>query len=116
LKNSPSQNVVEMDTCLDNVTESSQIHYVVAYAKITVEKSKDVTLNGVYFGGITTNHEEAELIATQCINNAKGGTIIPRIVTCKTPLIIDGLYEAQDKFEKLIEEMREANMIYFKKK
>ena len=51
---------------------------VVTYAKFVDDKELGVYLQGVYLGGIAINHEEAEQIATECVNNIKGA--IPKLM------------------------------------
>lgn len=85
--------------------------YVVAYAKITVDKREGITLQGVYFGGLGT-FDEAETIARECVDTIRGGTILPRIVKLdEDNLIVEALQDAQEKFEKVVENMSSADEI-----
>ena len=86
--------------------------YMVAYAKITEDKRKGILLQGVYFGGIGDTLEDAEQIARQCVNEVRGGTIIPKVLKlqnrCK---VIDAMHEAFDKFCDIADQMIEADKI-----
>lgn len=86
--------------------------WVVAYAKILIDKESGVLLQGVYFGGLGNDHSEAEMIARECVNTIKGGTILPRVYRITTEYsLIDALYEAADKFEQMTIEMKKADDI-----
>jgi hypothetical protein len=86
--------------------------YIVTYAKITMDKTQGVQLHGVFFGGIGNNWTEAELIAKECVNTIRGGTIIPKIVHIKTRnKLIAAMDEATNKFEKLTKQMSESDNI-----
>lgn len=84
------------------------IGYLVAYAKIIVEKNKNVILDGVYFGGVAESIDSAEQLATDCINNTKGGTIITKIKQLDSDNVIDGMLYLEDKFESIVKDMRET--------
>ncbi len=62
--------------------------YLVAYAKITLDKDDGISLAGVFIGGIGDSKEEADIIARDVVNTVPrgGGTIIPRV----TKLVGDG--------------------------
>lgn len=84
-------------------------NYLVAYAKIT-ESSDGISLQGVYFGGMGATHDEAAQIARDCVNNTRGGTILPKV--CKVHgknQILEALYDAQEAFESITAQMSEAN-------
>jgi hypothetical protein len=86
--------------------------YMVAYAKMSIDKDAGISLQGVYLGGVSDSHEEAELIARDCVNSIKGKTILPRIMRIDAEYkIIDALYDAHDRFEQMTEKMREAESI-----
>lgn len=86
--------------------------YAVAYAKISVDKVTGIEFHGVYFGGIGHTPEEAEGIAKECVNNIKGGTILPRVYRLSNDsTLIDVMYEAADKFEDMVKKMKEADDI-----
>jgi len=86
----------------------SSTNYLVAYAKIVMEKNKNVILDGVYFGGIAESAELAEKLAIDCVNNTKGGTIITKIKQLDSNNVIDGMFYLEDKFESIVKDMREA--------
>lgn len=88
--------------------------YLVAFAKIVLNKNKDIILDGVYFGGLVESIDDAEKLSSDCINNIKGGTILTKIKKLDTPFIIDGMFYVEDKFEAIIKDMREAQSILSK--
>jgi hypothetical protein len=86
--------------------------YIVAYAKVTMDKKEGITLQGVYFGGAGETPEQAEAIARECVDTTRGGTILPKIVQVdRQERLIDAMYEAADAFEKLTTQMVEADNI-----
>jgi hypothetical protein len=86
--------------------------YLVAYAKIVVDREQGIALQGVYFGGIGDTLHEAEVIAKDCVNNVRGGTILPKVLKLDGQgRVIDALYEATEKFEKVTANMIEADSI-----
>lgn len=86
--------------------------HMVAYAKVVVDKEEGIVLSGVFFGGIGDTKEEAELIAKECVNTIRGGTIIPRVVKLdRDGLVIDSLYDVTEKFERIISQMVETDAI-----
>jgi hypothetical protein len=86
--------------------------YLVAYAKIVVDREQGIALQGVYFGGIGETLPEAESIAKDCVNNIRGGTILPKVLKLDGDgRVIDALYEATEKFEKVTANMVEADSI-----
>jgi hypothetical protein len=89
------------------------ISYLVAYARIQSDKDAEITLQGVYFGGVGSTPEEAEAIARECVNTIKGGTILPKVVIIdSTESVIDGLLNAMEKFEQVTSHMVEADNTY----
>ena len=82
--------------------------YLVAYAKVIIEK-EDIKLQGVYYGGMGETREEAEFLAKDCVNNIKGGTIMPRIVPLDNYDFIDAMYDITDRFERIVNDMVEMN-------
>ena len=42
--------------------------YVVAYAKVSIDKEDGIELQGVFFGGVAQDEHEADEIATACVN------------------------------------------------
>lgn len=94
-----------------NLTEEINMatKFLVAYAKITMDKANGITLVGVFLGGIGDSFQEAETIARECVNTVRGGTIIPRVVKLEGEgKIIDALYDATERFEHVTANMREA--------
>lgn len=88
------------------------MNYVVAFAKISIDKDDGIELQGTYYGGIAENEQEADEIATECVNLSKGGTVLPAIIQMNDPHdLLDTLDLAQTRFEAKINQMREANDI-----
>ena len=86
--------------------------YVVAYAKITEDKRKGISLHGVYFGGIGDTLEDAEQIARKCVNEMRGGTIIPKVLKIRGSYqVISAMNEAFDRFCDIADQMIEADQI-----
>ncbi len=86
--------------------------FMVAYAKIVVDKDNRIALAGVFFGGIGDTANEAENIARECVNTIRGGTIIPRVVKLERDgQVIDALYDATEKFERVTQNMIESDQI-----
>lgn len=97
------------EACITDQVDNS---YMVAYAKIMIEKDTGISLLGVYFGGIGQTHDEAEQIARECVNSIKGKTILPKVIQVDANYtVIDALYDAHDRFEQMTEKMREADEI-----
>jgi hypothetical protein len=96
----------------DSTSSDGSEYWIVAYAKISIDKEDGIALQGVYFGGLGETHDEAELIARECVNTIKGGTVLPRILMITDSYkIIDALYDVHDRFESLTNKMREADDI-----
>lgn len=90
----------------------SQDGYIVAYARISIDKTDGVILQGVYFGGFGFTQDEAEQLAKDCVNTVKGKTVVPKIMQLtSTYNIIDAMYDACDRFESMVEKMREVDSI-----
>lgn len=86
--------------------------FVVAYAKVSIDKEDGIELQGVYFGGIADAEAEADIIATECVNQIKGGTVLPAILQLHEPQdLLDLLDHAHTRFEAKTAQMREANDI-----
>lgn len=86
--------------------------YMVAYAKVVVDKDEGILLSGVFFGGIGDTKPEAELIAKECVNTIRGGTILPRVIKLERDgLVIDSLYDMTEKFERIVNQMVETDEI-----
>lgn len=86
--------------------------YMVAYAKLSIDKEIGVNLLGVFLGGVAESHEEAEVLARDCVNSIKGKTVLPKIIKIDDKYrVIDALYDVHDRFEQMTEKMREAELI-----
>jgi hypothetical protein len=86
--------------------------FMVAYAKIVVDKDDGIALAGVFFGGIGDSAQEAEGIARECVNTIRGGTILPRVIKLERDgQVIDALYDATEKFERITQSMIESDQI-----
>jgi len=83
--------------------------YLVAYARIQSDKDSDITLQGVFFGGIGESLQEADTIARECVNTIKGGTILPKVLTLDQSTVIDAMLDATEKFEQVTAYMIEAD-------
>ncbi len=91
--------------------------FLVAYAKIVVDRENGIVLQGVYFGGIGDDAAEAESIAKECVNTIRGGTILPKVMPLDSDhQVIDALYDATERFEKVTANMIEADQIISKSK
>jgi hypothetical protein len=86
--------------------------FIVAYAKIVVDRDDGIMLQGVYFGGIGDTLPEAENLARECVNTVRGGTILPKVLRVQGDhKVIDALYEATEKFERVTANMVETDQI-----
>lgn len=86
--------------------------YCISFAKISLDKEDGVELIGVFFGGISSTEQDAERIASECVNSTKGCTVIPSILPLKEDhTILDIMDEAYERFEKKIIQMQEAYSI-----
>lgn len=86
--------------------------WIIAYAKVILNKETGIITHSVYFGGISHTEEKANEAARECINTIKGGTIIPKIFRiAESTTIVDALYDAEEKFEMIVKRMQEANSI-----
>lgn len=86
--------------------------YVVAYAKVSIDKEDGIELQGVFFGGVAQDEHEADEIATACVNMVKGGTVLPGILQMAEPHdLLETLDLAFDRFEAKTRQMKEANDI-----
>ena len=83
--------------------------YLVAYARIQSDKDSDITLQGVFFGGIGDSVKEADMIARECVNTIKGGTILPKVLALDKSTVIDAMLDATEKFEQVTAYMVEAD-------
>ena len=87
--------------------------YVVVYGRFVDDKQDGVFLEGIYFGGVAERHDEADEIATNCVNNAKRGTSFPKIMPIDEPGNFPRIMqEAADRFFKMEAAMIEAEDIH----
>lgn len=94
------------------VMEDEAKKFVVAYAKIVADKEDGIQLAGVYFGGLGDTAEEAEVIARDCVNTIRGGTILPRVMPVEgSGQLLDAMFDATDRFEQVTAYMVEADDI-----
>lgn len=91
-------------------TDKVGVEYIVAYAKFVECKDNGSELSGVFFGGVGCTQEQAEIIARDCVNAARGGYILPKIVELTGPhQVIEALYDVEEQFEKLQKQMVECH-------
>jgi len=89
-----------------------QQKFLVAYARINIDRMDGIVLSGVYFGAVCDTTEEAAAAAKKCVNTIRGGTILPRIfILDQEHNVINGLYDAMDKFERVVHNMQESDAI-----
>ena len=80
--------------------------------RITEDKRKGISLQGVYFGGIGKTLEDAEQIARKCVNEIRGGTVIPKVLKLQgRHEVIDAMHEAFSRFCDIADQMIEADEI-----
>ncbi len=96
---------------MDGVPAANE-KYLVVYAKLAIDK-ENICLHGIYYGGMADTRDEAELIAKDCINTIKGGTILPRIAPF-TNNFIDIAYNITDRLTQIAQEMKEMNEMLMK--
>jgi hypothetical protein len=87
-------------------------NYLVLYGRFVDDKQEGVYLDGVYFGGVADDVAGADMIASNCVNNAKRGTSFPKIIPLDRPddfpvVVRDTL----DRFAKMEASMIEAEDI-----
>jgi hypothetical protein len=93
--------------------------YLVSYVHIQIENQDSYTDFSLYFAGLVDSKEEAEVLARACSLNLKNGTIIPKILSFDSDMsLIDMMYDASEKFQKILLQMREMHDRFsnFKKK
>lgn len=96
----------------DQLMETTVEQYMVAYAKIVVDKEEGIILQGVYFGGISDTNEDAEKIARECVNSIRGGTILPKVIKLDEECqILDALYDVTARFDAITKGMVESDRI-----
>lgn len=93
--------------------------YLISYVHIQIENQESYIDFSLYFAGLVESKEEAEIIARTCSLNLKNGTIIPKILGFdRNMFLIDMMYDASEKFQKILLQMREMHDRFsnFKKK
>lgn len=90
--------------------ERNRMYYVIAFAKVTVDKT-GIELQDTYFGGITEDETEAHEMAKECVNRIKGGTILTKVIQTKEKNVLIALSEAIKKFDITTLQMQEAERI-----
>jgi hypothetical protein len=91
------------------------MNYLVTFAKVSIDKVDGIELLGTYFGGLSPDEAEAEQMAHDCVNQSKGGTILPAISILKTPEdLLEMIDVAHTRFEAKTRQMREAHEILTK--
>ena len=96
---------------IDNLS-ALQEDWVVIYAKIVIDKDSGIYLNNVYFGGYAESLSGAECAARSCINNIKGGTIIPKKYKLSPEIdLIEAFFDATQKFESMVSDMQKVESI-----
>jgi len=80
----------------------------VVYGKAVDDKELGVYIEGVFFGGIAQDQNEADQLARICVNGTHGGIAIPKIM----PVAGDNLHrvfsDAVSRFDKVEREMVET--------
>ena len=74
----------------------------VMYGKAVDDKEIGIYLEDVYFGGIATTPEEADVLARECVNNIRGGTAIIKIIPVNGKNALLELFDdAKSRFDKI---------------
>lgn len=93
-----------------DMPQTTGVEYIVAYAKFVENKDSGSELSGVFFGGASTSLEKADELAKKCVNSARGGYILPKILELTEPhQVIGALYDVQEQFEKMQKQMAECH-------
>jgi hypothetical protein len=86
--------------------------FLLVYAKLILDKKEEVQLINVYLWGVYHSQEEADKAAAECINQIKGGAIVPRVFLHKPEShLCDTFYEAMEWYDKMCKKMSETNKI-----
>lgn len=84
--------------------------YLITYVHIITENHDNYDNFSLYFAGLASTQEEAKKIAKSCSYNLKNGTIIPKILSYDKKMnLIDMMYDASDKFDKILAQMKEMH-------
>ena len=90
----------------------ANIRHIVVFARVIEDKQDGVYISGVYFGGLSGTKEGADEIAHYCVNNMRGGIIIPKIFkTSSKNDLLNIMDEARKRFWALEQRMIEAEDI-----
>jgi hypothetical protein len=80
----------------------------IVYGKAVDDKELGIYIEGVFFGGVASDQDEADKLATICVNCTNGGIAIPKII----PIEGDSLHKIFDdaitRFDKIEREMIET--------
>ena len=79
---------------------------LVMYAKIADDKKTGPSLAGIYFGGVRTNEDDADELATRCVSETQGGLVIPHVVFIKSSFQ-DAVQFAEQQLNRIVNQMRE---------
>jgi hypothetical protein len=110
---SPPMSTDAISTEYPPTADGVQQQIVVAYAKVVEDKIDGICIQGVFFGGIASTREEADSIARDCVNNVKGGTILPRLFPTEGKAdVLLAMDIAATRFGHLEVQMFQAEEIY----
>lgn len=84
---------------------------VVIYGKAVDDKEIGIYIEGVFFGGVARNQEEADQLAKTCVNCTVGGIAIPKIIPIGNKNLHEIFREAKIRFDKIEREMIETENI-----
>jgi hypothetical protein len=83
--------------------------HAIIYARLNINKG-DLDLHGIYFGGLAKTPTEADQLARNCVNSTKTHMIIPKVMDITDgDNLIDVMYDAAEKFDKMFNHMKEAS-------
>lgn len=86
--------------------------FLTAYAKVIDDKEYGVYIQDVYFGGVSSTYDEAKLIANDCINNSKSGSILPKIIPMENvSCTLEVMAKVVEQFQKIENDMIESENI-----
>ena len=84
---------------------------VVIYRKAIDDKEIGIYIEGVFFGGVAEDQEEADRLARAAVNCTVGGTAIPKIIPIGDKNLHQIFKEAKTRFDKIEREMMETEAI-----
>lgn len=86
-------------------------YYLVTYVHIQIDDPSKLDSPDLYFGGLVSNMNDAEVLARSCSQNLKNGTIIPKILRFEGyHLLLDMMYDAAEKFQVVFDQMKEMHL------